>query len=190
MNGFFCQLICHYIKCKIRAINNRIRDSVKLKRRLNIRRMHSNLNSIYTEINEYNEIFFSKYYLSVWLFLGSFNIFLLYIAIFQDILLIFVIIYMYAFVLLFSLFSFLILNASSVNSEANKSYKLLNSLFVCYFSAKIKDRFPTFAKFKVILHCFYHANYCWKDCPKGELAFGVGSGLQSITSDSMRYSMH
>ena len=153
MNGFFCHVICHYIKCKIRAINNRIRDSVKLKRRLNIRRMHSNLNSIYTETNEYNEIFFSKYYLSVWLFLGSLNTFLLYVTLFQNIPIFFIITFLYIFLLFFSLFSFLILNASSVNTEANNSYKIFNSLYVCYFSSKIQYKTQTILndKLKVIL---------------------------------------
>ena len=153
MNGFYVHVICHYIKCKIRAINNRIRDSVKLKRRLNIRRMHSNLNSIYTETNEYNEIFFSKYYLSVWLFLGSLNTFLLYIGLFQNIPIIFFIMYLESFLIFFSLFSFLILNASSVNTEANNSYKIFNSLYICYFSSKIQYKTQTSlnAKFKVSL---------------------------------------
>ena len=144
-------VICHYIKCKIRAINNEIRDSVKLKRRLNIRRMHSNLNSIYTEINEYNEIFFSKYYLSVWLFLGSLNTFLLYLSLLANIPLLYKMISFYAFLLTFTLFSIIILNASSVNTEANNSHKLLNSLYVCYFSAQIREisKYSLIARLKV-----------------------------------------
>ena len=156
MHGFFSHVICHYIKCKIRAINNRIRDSVKLKRRLNIRRMHSNLNSIYTETNEYNEIFFSKYYLSVWLFLGSLNTFILFVLFFQNIPIIFIVIYIYGIIILFSIFSFLILNASSVNTEANNSYKILNSLYVCYFLSKSNQKSQTqlYKNLKVIIYTY------------------------------------
>ena len=151
MNGFVCYIVCHYVKRKIRVINDIIRDALKCKKPLNIKQIHSKLNSIYTEINEYNEIFMNKYYLSVWLIFGSLNTFLLYMAIIQRINLIINLIPIYCFLLMFTVFSLILLNASSVNTEANNSYKIFNSLYVCYFSSKFNfSKQLSIEKFKVI----------------------------------------
>jgi hypothetical protein len=110
------------------------------------------LDSSYVEIDDYNKNFWSKYLLTIWLILGSQTVTLLYCLLFvKDI--IFKLIIRYAFVAWVLTFLFVLNTASSVNYEANKSYKLLNifmatnrSGFVRY---KTRNAFIKFESIKI-----------------------------------------
>ena len=86
------------------------------------------LNKLNTELNEYNASFWSKILINFWLIYSSFIILVLYNSLFTSMDIIVKLIYDYVCILFVMLFLFVIFTASSVNSEANKSYKLLNQL--------------------------------------------------------------
>ena len=87
---------------------------------------------LYKEIDGYNRQFWSKYLLSF----GIQAVFLLYITAFVPMNLILKMISFFIFIGTMTFFLFVILNASSVNFESKKSYKILNSLYVSYYSSQ------------------------------------------------------
>ncbi len=111
--------------------------------------MIRSLNSIYSEINEYNTKFWSKYLLSIWLIMGSVIKMTLVIIIFIQTNII-KIAFTYGLLLLIPMFLFIINTASSVNYEANKSYILLNSIMASNAMHYINNIFVIKNKFKVI----------------------------------------
>jgi hypothetical protein len=120
--------ICRYLKIKLKKSNELISQTLKKSQKtslLSIERVINSLNSSYVEIADYSKNFWSKYLLTIWLILGSQTVTALYCVLFvKDI--IFKLIIGYAFVAWVLTFLFVINTASSVNYEANKSYKLLN----------------------------------------------------------------
>jgi hypothetical protein len=126
-------IICLYLKLKLRNTNNSITKSFDNKYKMTYYRMKNILNSldsIILEINTYNNDFWSKYLM---IFLISIIIALdliLFESIFGKISLFFKIIFSYGSSNYSLLLIILINTASSVSFEANKSYKLLNKLFV------------------------------------------------------------
>jgi hypothetical protein len=120
--------ICRYLKIKLKKSNELISQTLKKSQKtslLSIERVINSLDSSYVEIDDYNKSFWSKYLLTIWLILGSQTVTALYCLLFvKDI--IFKLIIGYAFVVWVLTFLFVLNTASSVNYEANKSYKLLN----------------------------------------------------------------
>jgi hypothetical protein len=88
------------------------------------------LNSITSEINTYNNDLWSKYLMIVLPLIIIFLDFVLFQSIFGKMSFYFKIILFYASCLAFLLLIILLNTASSVSFEANKSYKLLNKLFI------------------------------------------------------------
>src|SRR5882724_8909736 len=128
-------LICLYINCKIQTLNERIIELLKSKRSLNsvyISKTIHNLFSIYSEISKYDNIFWSKYFLAVWALSGAIAINCLSPLLFQSIDLFNRIFLMFPIIVVSLLFALNVSIASSVYYETNKSYKLLNSLFIKY----------------------------------------------------------
>ena len=124
-------IICSYIKIKIKELNENILIMIKKKRFSNrniMMKMIRSLNSLYSEINEYNTKFWSKYLLSIWLIMGSLINIILYLLLFSEINILFKIIFIFGLIIFITTFLFIINTSSSVNYEANKSYKLFNSL--------------------------------------------------------------
>jgi hypothetical protein len=121
--------ICRYLKIKIKMSNELISHTLKKyqkTRLLSIERVIHSLDSSYVEIDDYNSNFWSKYLLTIWLILGSEIVTCLYCLLFvKD--LITKLIMGYASFISVLAFLFVINTASSVNYEAKKSYKLLNS---------------------------------------------------------------
>ncbi len=121
--------ICRYIRIKLKNSNELISQTLKKSQKtslLSIERVINSLDSIYVEIDDYNSNFWSKYLLIIWLIFGSYIVTCLFCLLFvKD--LISKLIMGYTFFVSVLNFLFVINTASSVNYEAKKSYKLLNS---------------------------------------------------------------
>jgi hypothetical protein len=126
-------IICLYLKLKLRNANNSIRKSFEKKYKMNNYRMKNilkSLNSIVSEINTYNNDFWSKYLMIVLIiFIIALDL-LLFQSIFGKMNFSLKMILFYVSCSIFSFLMLLINTASSVSFEANKSYKLLNKLFI------------------------------------------------------------
>jgi hypothetical protein len=126
-------IICLYLKLKLRNINNSITKSFDRKFKMTNNKMKNilkSLDSIISEINIHNNDFWSKYLMIVlMLVIIVFDIFL-FESLFGKMSLFFKIILFYVSIVSFVLLIILINTATSVSFEANKSYKLLNKLFI------------------------------------------------------------
>jgi hypothetical protein len=126
-------IICLYLKLKLRNAYNSIRKIFDKKYKMTNYRMKNilnSLNSIISEINTYNNDLWSKYLMIV-LMLVIINLDLVFVeGIFGKMSLYFKIIVIQGSSVVFLLLMILINTASSVSFEANKSYKLLNKLFM------------------------------------------------------------
>jgi hypothetical protein len=126
-------IICLYLKLKLRNANNSIRKCFEKKDKMINRRIKNiliSLNAIISEINTYNNDLWSKYLMIV-LIIMILNFDLVFFeAIFGKMNLFLKIIFFYASSIFFLLLIILINTASSVTFEANKSFNLLNKLFI------------------------------------------------------------
>jgi hypothetical protein len=149
-------IICHYIKVKIRELIKNILLINKVKRYYKqYERIHRSLNSVYSEINEYNSNFWSKYMLTIWFVFGTDVDAVLYCALFSEVNIVCEMLFKFGFILLFTNFIFIINTASSVHLEAKKSFKLLNKLMACNqrtFSYKMNLKVR---KIEIILKTFF-----------------------------------
>jgi hypothetical protein len=128
-------IICLYLKLKLINANNSIKESFNKKYRMTNNKMKNILkllNSIAKEINTYNNDLWSKYLMIVLIFILIVLDFALFESIFGKINLFLKMNLFYVSCSVFSLLMILINTASSVPFEANKSYKLMNKLFVTF----------------------------------------------------------
>ncbi len=128
-------IICLYLKLKLSNANNSITKSFEKKYKMNNYRMKNilkSLNSIVSEINTYNNDFWSKYLMIVLIIVIIALDLLLFQSIFGKMNFFLKMILFYCSCSAFSLLMILINTASSVSFEANKSYKLLNKMFITY----------------------------------------------------------
>jgi hypothetical protein len=126
-------IICLYLKLKLRNANNSITKSFDRKFKMTNYKMKNilkSLDSIISEINIHNNDFWSKYLMFVLMLVILFFDMLLFESLFGKMSLFHKIILFYASIAFFLLLIILINTASSVSFEANKSYKLLNKLFI------------------------------------------------------------
>ncbi len=119
-------LICYYIKIKFEESNDFVRQ--KKINNENFLRFVCDLDAKYSELNEYDSNFWSKYLLSIWLIFGALVNFAFYVFLFADLNIMYKLIAGYGSALLILIFIFIISTASSVNYEANKIYKPLNHI--------------------------------------------------------------
>jgi len=123
------------MKYKISSVNKNLVINLKSSKIFQISHLIDlikSLNSLYLEINDYNNNYWSKFLFSIWMIFSATSDSLLYSTIFGKMILLNRILLMYA-VITISLGLLLIISvASSVNTEANKSYKLLNSLMITF----------------------------------------------------------
>ncbi len=129
-------IICLYLKLKLINANNSITKTLrKVLYKMSNHRMKNilkSLNSIISEINTYNNDFWSKYLMIVLIiFIIALDL-LLFQSIFGKMNFFYKMILFYVSCSSFSLLMILINTASSVSFEANKSYKLLNKWFITY----------------------------------------------------------
>ena len=125
-------VICLYLKMKIKWLNERRIEMKRRKRFIRIRETLQSFDSLYSEINEYNTTFCSKFLLIFWLTYGLNLVLFLYITIFIPMAIFLKFIFIYALIVFSISFLFVIFTASSVTYSANKSYKTLNSLIISY----------------------------------------------------------
>jgi hypothetical protein len=119
-------LICRYIKIKFKESNDFVRQK-KINNK-NFLRFIRDLDAKYSELNEFDCNFWSKYLFSIWLIFVALVNFTLYVFLFTDLNIIYMLIAGYGSVLFILIFIFIISTASSVNYEANKIYKPLNHI--------------------------------------------------------------
>jgi len=154
-------LICYYLKCKLRRINqqlsNRIKNKVKSNDRFIIGLVCS-LTLIYSEINDYDRSYWCIFLLIVFATFTSIINATLYLILFTEMNLMLRISCLYVVFVFSSALIFIIGITSSVTYEANKVYKLLYSyeainlkssvsirkkIKVCIVLIKIKFNFKT-----------------------------------------------
>ena len=120
------------------------------KRFIRIRETLQSFDSLYSEINEYNTSFWSKFLALFRILFGFLIINFLFILFFKSLPIIIAIVIVYALVIFIIIFNFMIFTASSVTYSANKSYKILNLLFISYSqSNRIALRSTILTKLKV-----------------------------------------
>src|SRR5882724_10910013 len=143
-HGIYLYILCYYLKLKLRNIGN-----ITSKMKINIKSIIYSIFDINSEISEYNQQFWSKYFITLWLFMGSIISIVLYMALFKSTILIYKIMLLYAFTVNALIFLFQILTASSVNYESNKSYKVLNSLMANNYRYNNRNKNSLHLKLKV-----------------------------------------
>ena len=149
----FFIIICRYSVVKLIDLNTNMKnyDQNKIINKISIRKMLYSYNYLYREINEYNTTYWSKFLFSVWLFFGVILVFAFYLMLFSTIPIISKIIIFNGTITLSILYIFIMTIASSVNLEANKSYKIFNSFIVKYGKlSKLGYRQLTIINLKVI----------------------------------------
>ena len=150
----YFSIICYYLKIKLKESNQQISNIITNKRLFNSKSVLvsiRSINSIYSEINEYNNTFWSKYLLSIWFIFGFVLNLLLFSILFKGLNLFFNLLLIILFLIFITMFVFIVNMSSAVNYEANKSYKLLNSLLLSYNKSlpKTQLRYYISLKFKV-----------------------------------------
>jgi hypothetical protein len=136
-------LIWHYIKIKIKEQNDFIAKAIverKVIKSQKIMRSIRSLDGIYSELNQYNRDFWSLYLLSIWLIFGLLLNFTTYFYFFAKLSLIIKLIVGYGLGFIILMFFITLISASSVNYEANKTYKLLNHIMVYNSFYRIQTR--------------------------------------------------
>jgi hypothetical protein len=126
-------IICLYLKLKLRNANNSIRKGFEKKFKMNNHRMKNilkTLDSIVSEINTYNNDFWSKYLMFVLITVIIVIDLAFFVAIFRKSNVFFKILLIYGSFAVFLFLIILINTASSLSFETKKSYKLLNKLFI------------------------------------------------------------
>ena len=157
--------ICKYLKLKINELHEKI-EIVGRKRCLfgRIPEILQRFDSIYCEINEYNQTFWSKFLLIFWLTFGSATVLMIYVTAFHSMALPIKLIFFYVLVILIIIFLFVILTTSSLNAKANSSYKSLNRLIISfsvlhrrqtYFRINTKIKVLVLSCWKILTLPFY-----------------------------------
>ena len=157
----YLYIICLYFKLKLRAIYRRINWLKKRPQEIShIRDILLSFNRINNEIYEYNQTFWSKYLLCFWVSFGSATVLMLFNTLFGSMDILVKIIYIYVLIIFLQLFLFVIFTASAVNSEANKSYGLMNEVMVLNVRyIRMRDKIMVFTLFAIVIKSHNH-NEC------------------------------
>ena len=151
---FYCYMICVYLKSKIRDLNQILNIGNKQNKNISgVQRILEKFDSIYEEIDEYNTTYWSKLLFISWLYLGSIATIILFVVVFISTPLILKVVLIYGVFFIGTSLHFMYATASSLNSEANRSYRPLNSIMAKHST---DSRFVRIARFnqtiKVSLH--------------------------------------
>ena len=150
---FLFYILCKYFLIKLKELNRLLREEKRMNanRIWNIRYKY---NFVYSEINEYNSTYWSKFLFIIWLLLGNLNVFIIYVITFITMPIFIRFSMMYFLSLYITMFLFILSITSSVNLEANKTYALLNS-FILNFgkTSKLHSKHIINYKMKVFI-CF------------------------------------
>ena len=132
--------LCKYLKLKLKNLNKELYEIHKNKRFTRIHRILWSFNALYSEIDEYNTTYWSKFLLIICLFLSAFCVLVTYNSFFSNSILIIKIISMYSAILGSIMFNFIFTTASSLNSEANNTCVKLHSLNLQYVNKQRTGR--------------------------------------------------
>ena len=145
----YIYILCNYFKLKVKNTNKTIVDlKNSCSKKLHLKSEFYSFNglqnilhkyeSICHEIDEYNTTYWSKFLMALWLCLGACIIFCLFMVIHRPMYLPLFMLTLYALILYTFTFLTVIMTVSSLNTQTNKSYKLLNFLYANV--SKIKYR--------------------------------------------------
>jgi hypothetical protein len=124
-------LICYYITIKTKECNNKIQYYIKNRIALNNKRaknLMTELNAIYSEINDYNQNYWSNYLFWIWILFATIINTYLYLGIFSNADFIIRFIFTVGSIIFIITLILIINSASSVSLEVNRSYQLIYSL--------------------------------------------------------------
>ena len=125
-------ILCKYLRIKLKNVNQELIQMKSGIRFIRIRHTIHTLDALYSEINEYNSTYWSKFLFIVWLTYWTIILFLFMVLLFSKLHILILICIGYVFVICFVSFVFLIITSASVNSCANKAYALLYSILIIY----------------------------------------------------------
>jgi len=130
----YFHIICFYLTLNIRQVNNKIIDLLRLKNskkdnRKPIRQIIHDFTDILTEINEYNDEFWSKFILLVTAVFVAIICAYLYQIIFGVMDIILRLVFIYLSLTTIPIYFFFILSAASVTAEEERSYHLMYKFF-------------------------------------------------------------
>ena len=126
----FC-IICKYFIIKLKELNEIMRK-MKIINSNKIKNILNSFDFIYREIDEYNTTYWSKFLCNIWFFFGVFIVVLIFLTFFSNAPSLYKILIFYYVIFFTSLYLFIMSITSSLNSEANKSYKIFNTFYVKY----------------------------------------------------------
>ena len=135
---FLFFILCKYFLIKLKEKNRLLREEKRMNPNT-IRYILRAFDVLYREINEYNSTYWSKFLLNIWSLLGIFIVCLLYLCVFGSIPILIRLSAGYFLILYVILYLFILSIASSVNSEANKSYKIFNSFIIKFHNTSELD---------------------------------------------------
>ena len=152
-------IICKYLRIKIRNNNKELIRIKKTKQYQAIREILRLNDTLYREIEEYNDTYWSKFLLNIWSFFGSALVICLFIIIFGNINQPLVkISIVYFTIISFIVFNLILSNACSVNIEAFKTYNIFNSIVVEISRSETK-RTNLSLKYKVNMFSLEFSHY-------------------------------
>jgi hypothetical protein len=137
----YFHIICYYLRLKLQFINNQIKAITESGKKFNETKLLSiigSLQEIYSEISDYNNNYWSKYLFANLAFILTVCNVTLFHTLFGNTSFTFKIWELYANISFALILMNLLISASAVYSEAKRSYKLLNKLFICSKANKIR----------------------------------------------------
>ena len=129
---FGLYVICHYLKIKINGLKQMLLEMKRLKRFSGIRKILISMDKLYTEIDDYNENYWSKFLGVFWATYGLCFIMWVYFLFYVESTWVTKMIMFYGSILFGITFLFVIFTASSVNYAVKQSYKTLISVYISY----------------------------------------------------------
>ena len=129
---FHLYILCQYLIMKIKNINEVLVDKLKRRDFIHIRDILVAYNDIFNEIEEYNRSFWSKILIIVWFFYGSCLAIAIFCMVFANLHIILRVLMFYFILIATSFFVITINKVSSVNSTAEKSYKVFQKFIAHY----------------------------------------------------------
>ena len=133
-------IICDYLKQRLNNLNEFIIKINKKKSFSKIKLILNLYDAVYRDIIEYNATYWSKFLFIVWILIGLPIVVEIYLILFTNTNFIIQIIFIYTFFIYMVVFNIIIVKTCSVNYEANRSYKIVNSIIVDYISRTKQTR--------------------------------------------------
>jgi hypothetical protein len=141
-------IICYYLRSELRVTNTKLEAKIKKKSRkyyFDLIETMNSLKKIYEEIEEYNDNCWSNFLFLIWLPFTLLIYTMLYLIIYGKMNLFQRVLFSLIGAQFIGIVLLILSGSSSVNFEAKKTYKLLNSLIIFY----ARSRNIQFYRFKV-----------------------------------------